>query len=651
MAGKIKLFQTVKAFQEEGKIKLSSSELAQIDAETKALLRASRGKRAAKAPEGFDALLAQLEGKSPDEAYDAVVGFLKDKGELGGKPELDKPDFGGMDDGPEMEMGMGKGPGEGLGKGLGLGLGKGDGPGKPKFEDDDEGDDFGGFAEKKEKPEKPEKDEDDKPEKKDEDKEEKKPEKKDDDKDEKKEKKDDDKKEDKGDKDDLDGKKKDLLDKAAQMSNMEMKRDKLKLRQKKDRVEETDENTMAEMGIEDTDNSPLVSARMKQARVIITKQGNITAHNLDLGKPVFHAVVPNHIKANVNELKKFANKVYGWIIYEGWNKAAQKCGAFVLNGGVDEDIDTNFKEEIEGDTKGITEEAETNAQQKVDSPEGDVLKENDMNTKEKVDTVTAARAAIRARVQKRLAQRRRATDILSDSLGDNIDGEDNQNKPSGDTQGDATNDMEIKPSKENSDMLSDGDVDYKEAENHYRRLYATKAKKATEEAVSNWVAKFNRCLKIASARMQLNHEANPFKIAAVDVLTAEDVQFTDGDFYNPMETKVAVELVELMSNEGHDGFVSHLLKSASDLLEKSDEYLEDAESDLGNLSPNPVTVEEKPSTVNARSNSRRNALRRGNVELTGASTPSVVNKLTNNSVRDALAGGTSVGRRIARINS
>lgn len=681
MASKIKLLQTVKAFHEEGKTKLSASELRQIEAETRDLLSRSRGKRAAKAPEGFDSLLAQLEGKSPDEAYDAVLSFLKDKGEIGKGPGGGKG-LGLDDDGPGMGMGLGKG----MDKGMDMEIGK------PKFDDDmDDEPSFGGGldmdkkpsfgGEKEDKPDfggmdkKPKFDDDDEDEEKEEKKEkpdfgdkedkEKKPEKKDDDKkedkDEKKDKKDkkdddkkDEKKDDKKDKD-LEEKKEALLRKArkaqmSQMSEKDMKKDKLKFRQNKDRMDDSDENTMAEMGIEDTDNAPLVTARMKQARVIITKNGNLTAHNLDLGKPVFHVTVPNEVKANINELKKFANRVYGWIVYKGWKEAAKKCNAFVLNAGVDEDIDTNFDAEIEGDTKGVTEEFETNMRQDPDSPEDDVLKEMDTNTEEKPETVTAARRRIRDRVKARLAMKRKATDILDGSLGDNIDGEDNQTKPSGDTQVDATNDMEIKPSTENSDLLSDGDVDHKEAAENYRRLYASKAKKAAEEAVSNWVAKFHRCIKIASARMRLNHDANPFKIAAADVLTAEDVQFSDGDFYNPMDTKVAVELVELMSNEGHDGFVSHLLKSASDLLEKSDEYLADAESDLDTLSPNPVSIEEKSPVVTARSKDRRNALRKGNVELTGVSTTPSTKQTTNYSVRDALACGTSVGRKIARFN-
>lgn len=722
MGGKIKLLQTVKALHDEGKTKLSNSELRQIEAETRDLLAHAHSHRTAKAaPEGFDELLRELEGLSPDEAYDAVVSFLDAHGEVETRGEEAVEDLH-----EDKERGI--------------------------IEDLDESvDDLKESEEKEERME--ELQEKDKEKGKEKDKEKGK-----------------EKKKNKDSKDDKDGKseKEDILDKAGQMQEKDQKEKNMKLKQKKDRDKDCPPDTMAEMGVEEEIVDPIIASRAKQTKVVVTKQGNITAHNLDLGKPVFYITVPKNIKKNANKLRRLANKVYGWIVYEGWNKAAKRSNAFVLTGGVDDDIETDHAETPEKANKGVTEEAEDNIRQDKETPSEDVLNDYDTNSEQKPESVSAARRRIRNRIKQRIARKRKAQEtsdearidalleeanlgynsqgpassimaevrqagpgmrivrfwddnaeafveykyavdvleevasetsgedaedayaafwgklpvdeidrdaweklgkarrikqriakrkrskgILDDSEGTNIANEDAQKKPPKDSGEGADNSTrDEQPTKKHRDVLSDGDVNFKEAADNYSKLYASRAKKAAEGAVKDFVEKFQRCIHIASMRMKLNHDESPFKIASADVLTSDDVQFSDGDYYQPMETKIAVELTELISSEGHDQFVGRLLKAASDLLEKSDEYLEDVESDIENLSPAPVEVddgEEPKTSVRKKSNKRRSALKRGNMELSGAPVAPPQGIVTGNSIRSALADGTSVGRRVARL--
>jgi hypothetical protein len=92
--------------------------------------------------------------------------------------------------------------------------------------------------------------------------------------------------------------------------------------------------------------------------------------------------------------------------------------------------------------------------------------------------------------------------------------------------------------------------------------------------------------------MQLNHYDHPYKAAAMDVLTADDVRFSNGESFIPMDSHTAQEIVELISSEGHGAFVNQLLNKTADLLDKSDNYLKDVEKDIHGLAPTPVEVED-----------------------------------------------------------
>ena len=233
---------------------------------------------------------------------------------------------------------------------------------------------------------------------------------------------------------------------------------------------------------------------------------------------------------------------------------------------------------------------------------------------------------------------RRAAEGDITSEMDTVTDEKPDSKPDKVTEGDDDLAEESK-STPDSDVLTGEEVDFKTAkkiEANYRKLYASRLKKAEE----NFIRKFSRCMRIASKRMLLNQDHHPMKYASADVLMSEDVQFENGEYFNPMPEHIAVQLTELIATEGHEEFVTHLMDRTADLMEKSDEYLKDVEADIKNLKPVAVEVEAsdhrpKPK-MQARANSMRRAASTGNFGLTHKT--ATTRSSNTGSLRDAVRG-------------
>jgi hypothetical protein len=197
--------------------------------------------------------------------------------------------------------------------------------------------------------------------------------------------------------------------------------------------------------------------------------------------------------------------------------------------------------------------------------------------------------------------------------------------------------------------LVDGDVDFKTAQRKieatYKKRYAAKLKKAQED----FVKKFTRCMRIASKRMLLNYDENPWKTASDDVLTSDDIEFEDGSYLKPMREHIAVQLTELIAQESHEDFVAHLMDRTADLMDYSSDYLEDAEKDLGALQPKAreATVEKPRQPKTAKATQVRRAASNGNFGLTNKAASARPAKQPG--VREALYGGTKVDRDLGNL--
>ena len=659
-----RLFNTIQEIAAAGKVKLSADERDIIERETKDLINKSQAKNykfASTVPQGFETLLEDLRGADAETAYKLVVDFM-DEPDEGGKPDMmGSPDMGG--DKPEF-------------------LEKGDADDKPAFLDDKgDGDDKPAPFEKKDDDDKFEDKEDDK-----------------DDKPAPFEKKDDD---DKGESDDKDDKSKDKDkdDKAPPSEKKDDKPDKEenpfadakekvmarirkaqegmlpkampeemdgkpidkgdggpkldgkgphgpgkdKMKDLKEKVKDQEKKpSMDEMGIDDKEVDPTISLRAKKIRVKVTGERNVIAYHEDHG-PIFMLTPTDKTKASKQALKRLATRAYGLALYKGFTVAAKTLGARMLHtAGVDDDVEVVTEEEPEAPvTQGILEDADSVIEEEPEE------KDVDDDTQAEADDDIEQEPAKIARYTK-IIKNSADGDIAAGA--ETVSEETPDARPSDVTEGD--DDVTDAPVDTPSSTVIDDDVvDFttakKKLEADYRKLYASRLKKA-EEA---FVTKFARCMRVASKRMLLNHDENPWKVASADVLMSEDVEFENGERFRAMSEHIAVQLTELISTEGHDPFVRLLMDRTADLMEKSDPYLKDIESDLARLRPMAAEVSStsRAPRREARANTMRRAASAGNFGLAdkAASAPPVD---TKTSLRNAMKGRDSrVNRDLGRL--
>jgi hypothetical protein len=361
-------------------------------------------------------------------------------------------------------------------------------------------------------------------------------------------------------------------------------------------------------------------------------------------------------------LFRLANKVKSIIVYDGWAKAAAACGAKMLRAGVDDDVMTVTDQNIPPETEPVTEGGEGVSRQEPDDLDAsDVVEGYDTDTQEKPspESRMSRRKPVRRKparyhkVLKRGGVADEAETVTKDQPAQTFDELNHK----------VTNDGEMvqdkQPGGPSNSSLTDGEVDFKTSarlERKFSKLYKARAEKAVQVEVEKFARKFARCLKIASARMKLNHHPHEFKASVVNVLTDGDsVQFSDGDFYRGMDQRAAVELTELIASEGHDRFVEDLLSGAADLLEKDARYLSDMEADLQTLTPVAPEVEVVPS-LTARSRkaaAMRRKMASGNFdkEESRRSAAQAPKSIGNTDLGTAISGSTQLGRRLNGLGS
>lgn len=582
---RISLFNVVQKMHEAGVVKLSGSDLDTLNRETRDLIEKSErnSKRAAKMPEGFEEVIGKLKSAEPQEVYDMIVEFLKEKGvikdkgekkEDGEKPEKgeksekgEKPDFG-KGPGPHKEM---KGPkGEGPEPGESPEHEMGESPAEEKAEHEDKMPFKGAQAE----PQMSEEDE--------------------------------------------------ALDEGKE-----------RLKELQDRVEAVPATTSVEsMGMMDD------KKKGGKYRVLITAERNLVASHVEKG-PLFYAAPSDEYKRNTKALKRLANQVMATLIFKGPKEAAALCGTKLL-AGVDEGVETTGDMPVAPNKDSVTDNAEVVSEGGLDKPEDSALAKPENDTKEDPDTVKPTN-----REGVRKPARYEVITKTSDTSIDNVetDAQDKPDEAVKDVRDGAENVTVEDPDKPKDDTTADGEVDFQKVEANYRQLYSSRAKKMAEDAVKEFADKFNLCVRIASSRMRLNQDSHPFKVAAADVLLSDDVEFSDGDKFVPMDARTASELIELISAEGHDTFVTHLLARAADLMDKDMKYLSDVDADLQNLAPISVPSETKVSGRTAKSSIRDKAIA-GSFAANDrvlSQHPEKINKEA--SVREAIVGNR-LGRRL-----
>jgi len=601
---RLQLLNTVKELHEAGTVKLSDADKARIEAETADLIQRSllNSKLAMKAPPGFDALLEELKkAEDADAAFETVVKFLDslegmevESEEEEEEEESEEEESEAKNGGPEMGEKKPEPPKPKEEKPF---------PPKPKDEKKPGPPEGGPPKSGLPKPGEPKEDE-------------------------------------------MKEARQQLLRRAQEQETPEGGISDL---QEKKR-EKAEAPSADEMGVGDM--TPV--ARAAKIKVALTKDRNLVASHQDFG-PVFYAMPAPEVKRDENALRRLANKVFGIALYQGFKEAARLCKAkLLIEAGVDDDVVTDSQVEVPPATQGITADEETDTREKPEEGDSSALPGMEVDTREKPPTVSDTKTKMITSKRKRIAlasARHRGKDILDEAEG--VTQTHKPSKPSGDTTDDAEFNSQETPPAPAGDVLADADNDIRTTQANMSELYKHRLEKRLAAEKEQFVRKFTRALRIAGTRMLLNHEEHPLKVAAVDVLTGEDIEFSDGERYTGMDVGTAVELTELIASEGHESFMTRLLSRAADLLEKDDQYLADAETDLQDQAPVPVgdggqATARKRSSRNRRSARVRREAAEGNFGKENGA-PVSSSKQASGGIRDALSGGTLLGRRIGRL--
>jgi hypothetical protein len=196
------------------------------------------------------------------------------------------------------------------------------------------------------------------------------------------------------------------------------------------------------------------------------------------------------------------------------------------------------------------------------------------------------------------------------------------------------------PDAAEKDSRDKGDTDFAHVEANFKKLYASRAEKMAKTANAQFVDQFVRVVKIASQRMLLNYDSNPFKSASFDVLVEAG-----------LEPEVAGELTERIASLGHGEFLEQLLERTASLMKKSEEYLKDVEADLSEMKPKPVAIPASEPKRSSRSASLRRAASEGNFVLPTKNIGTTAPRSTNNHVSGirAAVGDTALSRLVSRV--
>ncbi len=453
------------------------------------------------------------------------------------------------------------------------------------------------------------------------------------------------------DKDDKDKDDKDDKDKPPSVPKKDDdKDDKGKGKEKKmDKIRDDEKKpipTPDEIGIDQNRIS-----RSKKAKIIVTADGNITAHHSELG-PMFIAIPDDNIKKDRKALARLANRVKGIILYEGWKRAAEVCGTKLIQSGVDDDVETETDVDIQPATEPVDAGGDTDAREDADNPESTTTTGGDTDAEEKPKGVTGLKDKMKQRA--RAKRKTRGKGVQDGAMVPTVE---KPKDPGDDSTAGGDDDHDVDPPAPAKSTMDDVEVDFKtaELEENFKKLYKARAQTELQKHVEAFARKFTRCVKIASMRMRLNHDAHEFKEAIAGILMCDDIEFSNGDVFRSMDQKTAVELTELITHEGHEKFVDSLLSKAADLLEKGDEFLEEVETDLYTLDPAAVEVDDQDEIITAPmsdvASNVREKMSRGNphIETMGLPTEKVPTQSKSAGISDAIGGSTRLGRRISNI--
>lgn len=147
------------------------------------------------------------------------------------------------------------------------------------------------------------------------------------------------------------------------------------------------------------------------------------------------------------------------------------------------------------------------------------------------------------------------------------------------------------------------DEDRKKFEARLKKLYDAKIAKLEaqfEERLAaqekTFTERMARAIYLVSHRQRMNMEASHLKAAFHDVLTADRVVGRDAStgeelVYQGMNEDLATHLIEAAFDQDDGQTIESVVNRSAQLMQRSDEYLLDAEAELQQLQPAPISIQ------------------------------------------------------------
>jgi hypothetical protein len=161
----------------------------------------------------------------------------------------------------------------------------------------------------------------------------------------------------------------------------------------------------------------------------------------------------------------------------------------------------------------------------------------------------------------------------------------------------------------------------------YRKQFdkkVAKIEKDKEEFQNTFIDRFMRAMKIVARRQALNIEYSPLK-TAMGVALCNPRKLDDGDKYDPMDQRMAVNLVEASFSEpivdmtdipAWESQIDNLLERAASVMRMNDEALMQIDADLKNMNPASVPLDDTAAVPSYADVGLRQAANSGNLQLT-----------------------------------
>jgi hypothetical protein len=362
----------------------------------------------------------------------------------------------------------------------------------------------------------------------------------------------------------------------------------------KDRKEDEEnapisDDEMGVMSVAAQNLSKRFAKKYVSIRVEATRAGNFRVYDSKSGKGVF-AVRPPARLANRKQAVQFCDVIIRHIAHYGMDEAMKIFNGipFPKRSQVLDHADDNLTDERKKQEEPLA-NADDNLTDPTPKPSYESTDERESNME---DDVSAGPGSV---IDDRETNTEDVSTVSPDSLSSTSDPDSNKRE------------------EYDEKKIKDMDLLDEEVHNHEERLakltafyqrklaasekaFAEKtsalearAEKLAEQKARGMMARFERCLHLASERQRLNREESPLKISMADALL-KPFDINDQERFAGCETDLTAMLVERGMQDGMPQHTASIILRAKELYSLDDRVLADSERDLKKSIAAPVVA-------------------------------------------------------------